>query len=242
MTLVGVGGIYAGGWAFLGLLAFAGGLMVWELLRMVAPNLSKLGLILVPALAALCILRVGYAPSNWVALALIPLAGLFFLNKNKLVYAAYTIAIVTSVVALYLIRIHMGMVWTFWLMLVVIASDLGGYFAGRMIGGAKIFPRISPKKTWSGSIGGLVLAGIVGAVMGAEAMLDAPLFLLSMIIAAAAQAGDVVESAIKRANGIKDSSNLIPGHGGLLDRFDGLIGAALLFLAINLSLGFPAGM
>jgi len=113
----------------------------------------------------------------------------------------------------------------------VMACDTGAYYAGTLIGGPKIWPSVSPKKTWAGSAGGL--AGCVAVCLAAGALWGkAPLgtfALLGVALAAAAQMGDFMESAIKRAAGIKDSGNLLPGHGGLLDRVDGIIPAVLVF-------------
>jgi len=120
-----------------------------------------------------------------------------------------------------------------WLPLTVIAADVGAYFAGRFIGGPKLAPRISPNKTISGAVGGQVAAVIVGTAYAAIAGVGSiPLIaLVSFLVAIVSQAGDLTESAAKRRYGVKDSSSLIPGHGGLLDRFDGLI-AAVLFMGL----------
>jgi phosphatidate cytidylyltransferase len=122
---------------------------------------------------------------------------------------------------------------------IVWTTDTAAYVFGRMIGGPKLSPRISPKKTWSGLLGGMSSAGLVGALF-AVAALDtniAKLVVLSVLLAFAAQLGDLGESALKRMFGTKDSSSLIPGHGGVLDRIDGLIfvalAAALLSWAID---------
>jgi phosphatidate cytidylyltransferase len=117
-----------------------------------------------------------------------------------------------------------------------------GYFAGRMIGGPKFWPRVSPKKTWSGTV-----AGWVGAALVALVFLTIPgttagvLIVLSVAMALASQMGDIAESAVKRATGVKDSSSLIPGHGGLMDRFDGMLGAAVFLSLAQLVIAFPPG-
>jgi phosphatidate cytidylyltransferase len=118
------------------------------------------------------------------------------------------------------------------ILLVVWASDIGGYFAGRGIGGPKLWPRVSPNKTWAGAFGGfaaslLIVAGFAASGFGKTG----PLLLLGAALSIASQLGDLFESAIKRHFGVKDSGNLIPGHGGLLDRLDGLV-AALVLAAI----------
>ena len=121
------------------------------------------------------------------------------------------------------LRINVGIEAVIWLVGVVILSDIGGYFAGRMIGGPKFWPAISPKKTWSGTAAGWICAAIWGFAFGGFG-----LAVLSIVIAFAGQLGDILESWLKRRAGIKDSSNLIPGHGGVLDRFDSLVGAISL--------------
>jgi len=120
----------------------------------------------------------------------------------------------------------------------VMACDTGAYYAGCCIGGPKIWPSVSPKKTWAGSVGGLAACTAVclaaGALWG-----KAPLWafaLLGAALSVSAQMGDFMESALKRAAGIKDSGALLPGHGGLLDRVDGIIPAILVYaLARNLA-------
>ncbi len=123
-----------------------------------------------------------------------------------------------------------GLLNVFWLVLVVILSDVGGYFVGRYIGGPKLWPRLSPKKTWSGTLGGWGLSAIAGIVIGLITPLSV-LFtmLVCLILTVAAQGGDLLESFVKRRMGVKDSGKTIPGHGGLLDRFDGLLGASIVF-------------
>lgn len=123
-----------------------------------------------------------------------------------------------------------GFATALWLFLVVAAADVGGYFAGRLIGGPKLWQRISPKKTWAGMVGGVALAVAIGAIVGAATTGTFVLEVcaVSAVIALVSQAGDLAESALKRHFGVKDSGRLLPGHGGALDRFDGLVAAALL--------------
>jgi len=120
---------------------------------------------------------------------------------------------------------------------VVIASDSGAYLAGRIIGGPKLAPSISPGKTRSGALGGLLAAGLAGFATawfsGQGGLICGTIW--GMILGCAAQCGDLAESAAKRRVGIKDSGWLIPGHGGLLDRFDGLLAAAPLAALVSLS-------
>ncbi len=112
---------------------------------------------------------------------------------------------------------------------IVWTTDSAAYVFGRWIGGAKLAPRISPKKTWAGLIGGTVSAGAAGFLCAVAMGIDMPfrLAVLGAGFAVVSQMGDLGESALKRSFGIKDSSGLIPGHGGVLDRIDGLVFAAV---------------
>ena len=120
------------------------------------------------------------------------------------------------------------------ILLVVWATDIGGYFAGRALGGPKLWPRVSPKKTWAGAIGGFVASLAVAAGF---AVLDfgklIPLLLLGGVLSSISQLGDLFESAVKRQFGVKDSSHIIPGHGGLLDRLDGFVFAVVVAALIG---------
>lgn len=130
-----------------------------------------------------------------------------------------------------------GLAVVVWLFFVVWASDGGGYIFGKSIGGPKLAPRISPKKTWAGFLGGAFLAGLMGLI--AAAILDwniaKDIIILSLILSVISQIGDLVESAIKRRFDVKDIGSFIPGHGGVMDRMDGLLfamaAAALLGIA-----------
>jgi phosphatidate cytidylyltransferase len=122
---------------------------------------------------------------------------------------------------------------------VVWATDILGYCVGRVIGGAKLAASISPKKTWSGSIGGTLGAVLAILAIAAYAHLQnlAILGFLAVILSVASQAGDLCESAIKRRFGVKDASHIIPGHGGLMDRLDGFVAAASLAALIGVARG-----
>jgi len=114
-------------------------------------------------------------------------------------------------------------------LLVVWATDIGGYFAGRLIGGPKLWPQVSPKKTWAGAIGGFVASlGVAAGFAVFDFGKTVPMLLLSAVLSVASQLGDLFESAVKRRFGVKDSSHIIPGHGGLMDRLDGFVAAIVL--------------
>jgi phosphatidate cytidylyltransferase len=122
---------------------------------------------------------------------------------------------------------------------VVWATDIAAYFTGKTLGGPKLAPSISPGKTWSGAIGGTAAGVVAGAAAAAAAGSDAVgiATVTALVLAVVAQAGDLFESAVKRRFGAKDSSRIIPGHGGLMDRVDGLVAAGLALYLIGAALG-----
>lgn len=118
--------------------------------------------------------------------------------------------------------------------LVVWITDILGYFVGRGVGGPKLWVRVSPKKTWSGAIGGIVGSGLFAAAFAAAGYGKlGPMLLLGTVISIISQLGDLFESALKRQFGVKDSSQIIPGHGGLLDRLDGFMAAIIAAAVIG---------
>lgn len=132
-----------------------------------------------------------------------------------------------------------GLETLLWVLALVWATDTGAYIAGRMIGGPKLAPRISPNKTWAGLGGGSAAAILVG--MAAAMIVDGTtpwlLTLASGALAVVEQIGDLFESGVKRRFGVKDSSNLIPGHGGVLDRVDGLLAVSLVVAGLSWAAG-----
>ena len=149
-------------------------------------------------------------------------------NVGGFVYAA------AALVASVLVRLDpaIGFYALVYPLLVVWVTDIGGYFAGRTFGGPKLAPRISPKKTWAGAIGGLVLSVIIAlAATGLGWGRLVPMLVIGILLSIVSQFGDLFESWVKRKFDVKDSSQIIPGHGGLLDRLDGFV-AAIVFAAI----------
>jgi phosphatidate cytidylyltransferase len=178
-------------------------------------------------------------------------AGPGFLALGLLAGAAFFVVIVTRhqrlalgvlyvglpVLGLLLLRRQSeGVVFTLWALALVWACDIGAYFAGRAIGGPKLAPKISPNKTWAGLGGGVVAASLLAAAMHWQYGLPWRLTLATPALAVLAQAGDFYESWLKRRAGVKDSGNILPGHGGVLDRLDGLVPVAPVaaFLAVAL--------
>jgi len=123
----------------------------------------------------------------------------------------------------------LGFHTTLFVLLSVIVTDVGAYASGRTIGGPRLWPRVSPNKTWSGLIGGVAAAAFAGALFSWALGTGSPrwLAILGFFLGVIAQGGDLAESALKRHFGIKDSSDLIPGHGGVMDRMDGIVTASI---------------
>lgn len=158
------------------------------------------------------------------------LAMLLSLGRNSMFSALGVFYTGLPAVALIWLRsdVALGLVAVIFVIVIVITSDTAGFFAGRLMGGPRLWPRVSPNKTWAGLIGALAVSSVVAAFFwfalpgGSALRLAATGAVLSLV----AQAGDLAESAIKRRFGAKDASSLIPGHGGVMDRVDGLIAAA----------------
>lgn len=122
-----------------------------------------------------------------------------------------------------------------WVFLVTWATDIGAYAAGRAIGGPKLAPSVSPNKTWAGFYGGVAAASLIAGAWAVAAGLNLVVLLLAPLFAVAAQGGDLFESWMKRRAGVKDSGTLLPGHGGIFDRLDGLLPVAILTAAAVLA-------
>jgi phosphatidate cytidylyltransferase len=158
------------------------------------------------------------------------LATLLSLGRHSLFSALGVFYAGLPAVALIWLRadVSLGLLAVIFLIGIVVTADTAGFLAGRLIGGAKLWPRVSPNKTWAGFIGALVASSIVAALFWFS-LPDASALRLAAtgaVLAAVAQAGDLAESALKRRFGAKNSGTIIPGHGGMMDRVDGLVAAA----------------
>jgi len=188
-----------------------------------------------------------FAAIFWICLAcLIVFAHFLFRNPDswQAIGLLYTLTFLTS---LLLIRQspEFGFEATLFLLIVVWSTDTFAFIVGSIFGGPKLLPQVSPKKTWSGFLGGLGAAALVGLIFATAYKLPQwfALILVALFLSLAAQAGDLFESWVKRKFGVKDSGKLIPGHGGLLDRRDSLVTASLaayMLGALRNGLGSPA--
>lgn len=243
MVVIGIIGIWLGGHVWHALVALVCGLMVWELVGMLRPGAKHTQLQL-GGLAGLAVFIAIYLPVGLALPLLLAPAFVGFgqLEQNRTIYMSFTVMILLASYGMMQVRDDMGFGWLLWLVLVVVVTDVAGYFAGRYFGGPKFWPAVSPKKTWAGTGAGWVGAAIVGLIFSFNTGAGLQLIGISIAISMASQMGDIAESGLKRQMGVKDSSDLIPGHGGLMDRFDGMLGASLFLLIIGQVIGFPPGL
>jgi len=238
--------IYLGGLWFAALIVLAAGLMGWEWARMTGGGrLAAPGIAVIAALAGLPVaFHLGGLPGGvaWLLAGFVVAAvaglvvnrrqaawllpGLLYIGLACLAVLWLRLAPLDGLVLVVWLRNvpEEGRNLVFWLLAVVWATDIGAYFAGRGIGGPRLAPMVSPNKTWAGLIGGMAAAAAVG--LAAALVLDWPLWppvFGGALLAVVAQGGDLLESWCKRKFGVKDSSHIIPGHGGILDRVDGLL-------------------
>ncbi len=239
MVALSVGIFWLGGYWVAAYLTIGVWGMYWEYQR-VLRDISKrspvdLGVMVLTALIAMGVAYI----YGWVASVLVLGIGAILLFRRDVVQwlwlsggVLYIGGAATALLVIF--QSSHGLFSVFWILVVVALSDIGGYFAGRLFGGPKLWPAISPKKTWAGTIGGWVLAGLAGLLLGIFGPESIGKSVgISLILTLAAQSGDLLESWLKRRKNVKDASDIIPGHGGLLDRLDGLIAAVLVFFLIQ---------
>ncbi len=256
-----LGAVWVGGTPFLALLMIAGPLMALEWARLADPEDGAVTEQITLTIGLLVFLLCMGVGDSGLALALfVTILGLTMalsLWRNVSPLRALTgFAYVGGAVASFAWlrgESDMGRLTIIWLLGVVWATDIGAYFVGRAIGGPKMAPKLSPNKTWSGLIGGMVAAATAGVMvfviagvgsLEMTATIVLALAVFSALVALLSQAGDVYESSLKRRAGVKDSGNIIPGHGGILDRVDGLMLAAtfvaLVVIAVHYLVGWMA--
>jgi len=245
--------IWAGGLWFLGLMLLACALLAVEWAMMSA---AKAWRVMAGAVAFGLVAGVVAAHAGQLSLAFVMLvfgagaAGLFARNRGQQALdAAYGVLYLgwPAVLLIWLRDVdgQNGLAWTVSAFAIAWASDIMAFLVGSLVGGPKLWPRFSPNKTWSGFIGGLTAGTIAGAALGT--FLDMGLgpwwgAALGLAAALATMAGDLWESALKRRYGVKDAGTLIPGHGGLLDRVDGLMFAVVVVACGRLIVGLTGGI
>jgi len=226
-----------GGWALTIALALVAALVAWEWASItIDKSAAATAAIALPAAAAVIAAEVSGLVA---ALAIIAVSALAAAGWLRSAWPAIGVAYAGLLgVALVLIRDDpgVGLEAMVFVLAVVWATDTAAYFAGRALGGPKLWPAVSPNKTWSGAIGGALAALAAGSGVVLVADLDTgflAIALLALLISVAAQFGDLYESAIKRRFGTKDAGSLIPGHGGVMDRVDGLTFASVSALLVG---------
>jgi phosphatidate cytidylyltransferase len=240
---------FAGGWMFAAVCTLTAALVLWEWTVLVTGAADVR--ILVPGLTALCAGAVlaqlgapGLAIVAAVLGALAAPAAMALLPHGRRQSAAAVIWAAAGVIYAGVILIspivlrrdpELGFAVLAFLFATVWATDIFAYLIGRRLGGPLLAPRISPKKTWAGAMGGLAVGVVAGGVVAYASAGTQPVVagVLALILSIAAQGGDLLESAVKRRFGAKDTSTLIPGHGGVMDRVDGLLVAALIAVVIG---------
>ncbi len=238
---------YFGRPAWDGVVAVMGAFMAWEWARLCGGGrLSRAGAVsiaIAPVVIAVAVFA-GVIPALvivGVGVVLIGVGASLAAARGPLWLAAGVAYVAMPCLAMAWLRAMPGegRATLLWVLALVWATDTGAYIAGRGLGGPKLAPRISPNKTWAGLIGGMIAAAAVG-LAAAFLVPDVPAWItipLSAALAVVEQAGDLFESAVKRHFGVKDSSRLIPGHGGVLDRVDGLLAVSLAAAALSWAAG-----
>ena len=247
MALVVLGALWAGNLPFAIVVGAVGIVVVWEWGRIVrAGGVDAIMAIQAVAVVAGVVLAArGLAGLGLIAVlvAAIISALLAFGERGHMAALGALYAGLPVVALVWLYRGDgAGPMAVLFLLLAVWATDTGAYFAGRLIGGPKLMVRISPNKTWSGLAGGMGAGGLVGAAFAlARPELSLGYMLLAgALLGAVAQGGDLLESALKREYGVKDASALIPGHGGFMDRIDGLIAVVIVSAIYAAAVGVNA--
>jgi phosphatidate cytidylyltransferase len=239
-----IGTAYLGGWPFAVFWGAAAIGILWEWSSMVARNEQVSVLLAGGASLALAVILVatGHVLPALIVVAMGALgaASLTLADRRMWVAGAIPYAGALAIAPIVLRSDgEQGFLTILFLFAIVWTTDIAAYFVGRAVGGPKLVPQVSPNKTWAGAIGGLlasVVAAIVVAKMAALTSFFA-LALLAILLSALAQAGDLFESFLKRRFNAKDSSHLIPGHGGLMDRLDGFVTASVVAAIIGLARG-----
>ena len=217
-------GAVLGGWVAAFLLGIVTAIVHLEWVRLTDRSPWPAAVFTAGLVMAIAIMPLGLVATGLTIVAVAIVAAALTIDAWRTVGVAYAAVLGIGLLLLRL-SLDYGLAAVLVVFAVVWATDSGAFFAGRAFGGARLWPALSPNKTWAGAIGGLV-AGSVGGLLVAGYLGLAPGAVLFTVIAAlsvAAQAGDLFESWVKRRFGAKDSGRLVPGHGGFMDRVDGLV-------------------
>lgn len=233
-----------GGWLFLVLISVGMALLAIEWGGMSAPKapVRVAAAVTAAVLVAVFLGHLGYYKAAWLAVPICALAAALVARgvAERATDAAYGVLYITpaALCLVWLRSTNQGHWWTLMLFACTWAADIGAFAIGSLLKGPKLWPRFSPNKTWSGFVGGLAAASATGAMMAGLSVFRLDLraaALVGFAVGLATMAGDLWESALKRRFGVKDSGDLIPGHGGLLDRVDGLMFAVVVMAAARLA-------
>lgn len=231
---------YLGGWIFALFWAVAFGAVAWEWQRLIGDEglVARAGLSWAAIALTAIFAQRGSLPTSLATVA-VAAAALAFIGARTLAQRAFRAGGMlyagVPLVATLAVRAspEEGLPAVLWLFAVVWGTDIAAYFVGRFVGGPKLWPSVSPGKTWSGAVGGAVCGAGAGLLLSPWTNDSVVLLALGLAMSLAAQAGDLFESALKRRFGVKDTSGLIPGHGGVMDRLDGFIAATLLAAVVG---------
>ncbi|MBS1167213.1 MAG: hypothetical protein H6R00_3238 [Proteobacteria bacterium] len=254
LAAVTVGALWAGGWVFAALSAVAAVLILREWMTMSGPFAFRAAPWALMAFIAVTVMMAREEPLQSLGFSALVAAALMLARVTEPRVAWLSLGVLyAGVPAIAAIALRgadkstfasTGAVAVIFVLAVVWATDTAAYFSGRLIGGPKLAPRFSPKKTWSGAIGGAVAGVVAGCLVAAAAGVgvSVPQALVALLLSVVGQGGDLAESAMKRHFGVKDSGVLIPGHGGIMDRVDGLVAALVVAAAIGLGRDWLAGV
>ena len=231
MAFVALLAAWLGGGVFVAFWSLAAAVMVWEWQRLVAPGrlIERVAAgVLALLLAALFALNKSAVGAFAAIIAGASAVGWLAARSGPVWAGAGVLYAGVLVVSLAFLRAspHYGLAAVLWLFAVVWSADIAAFFAGRLIGGPRLWSSVSPGKTWSGAIAGAFAGAAAGLLLAGWSNRTDRLFWLGLVAAVVSELGDLFESALKRRFGVKDSSGLIPGHGGLMDRLDAFVAAS----------------
>ncbi|MGP1282376.1 MAG: phosphatidate cytidylyltransferase [Parasphingopyxis sp.] len=228
LAAVALGALFAGQWPFWLLVTALAAAMIYEWGGLMKEPRRKTLSVTIVLILLMVLFSPAYAPIDQAdivtAAAVGIVVGLAFWSARL---AGGFLYIGLASIAIIFLREQGGLVLALWTLAMVWATDIGAYFSGKTIGGPKLAPQFSPNKTWAGLIGGIACAALVSAGFALQSELPLLIVPLGALFAVVAQLGDLYESWLKRRADVKDSSNLFPGHGGALDRLDGLLPVAI---------------